>query len=173
MKNKLLISLILILAGVLLRLGPHIPNATPVAAIALLASAYLSWKHSLFVVTSIMIITDSVLGFHSTMLWVYASFGLIAMLAWLLRKNINIKNVVFFSLSGSLLFFLITNFGVWISTSMYDKTLPGLVECYTLAIPFFRNTILGDVFYSLLLFGLYQLYTSSKSSEPLQLAAKN
>lgn len=173
MKNKLLVSLVLIIIGALLRLGPHIPNATPVAAIALLASAYLSWKHSLFVVTSIMLITDLILGFHSTMIWVYASFGLIAMLAWMFRKKFNLKSLVFFSLSGSLLFFLITNFGVWVSTSMYDKTLSGLIECYTLAIPFFRNTIMGDVFYSFSLFGLYRISTSNKPSEQLQLVGKN
>ena len=106
-----------------------------------------------------MFIADIFLGFAEfwVILSVYLSFALIGLLGLWLRKRKNVTNTVGATLSGSLLFFIISNFAVWIATPWYSKTFQGLVQCYWMAIPFFRNTILGDLFYVGVMFGLYEL----------------
>lgn len=150
--------IILILSGVLLRLVPHIPNVAPIGAIALFAGTYVSLEYGLITLFSTLILSDMFLGFHPTMTWVYGSYVLILGLRYMFRKNTTPRTLAVFSLLSSFLFFIITNFGVWISTMMYPKNLQGLIDCYVLAIPFFRNTIIGDLVYTGLFFGGYYVY---------------
>ncbi len=130
------------LAAVLTRLVPHLPNFTPVTAIALFGGLYISNKILAYALPLIiMFISDIFLGFSSITLFVYSGFMLVTLIGTL-RKKSNILTIFM----GSLSFFIVTNFGVWLLG--YPKTWTGLVECYTLALPFFRNSLLGDFFYS-------------------------
>ncbi|MGB0770748.1 MAG: DUF6580 family putative transport protein [Flavobacteriaceae bacterium] len=140
--KKNLIIAIIMLAAVLTRLVPHLPNFTPVTAIALFGGLYISNKILAYALPLIiMFISDIFLGFSSITLFVYSGFMLVTLIGTL-RKKPNILTIFM----GSLSFFIVTNFGVWLLG--YPKTWTGLVECYTLALPFFRNSLLGDFFYS-------------------------
>lgn len=154
MKN---IAFILVIAGILLRLIPHEPNFAPIAAIALFSSVYLPRKYALIIPLSIIIISDFFLGWHNTILFTWGSFLLIGIIGLYLKNHKNIVNTLSATLGSSLLFFIITNLGVWLMTAWYPKTLIGLVNCYTMAIPFFKNTLLSDLFYVTVFFGSYEL----------------
>lgn len=140
--KKNLIITIIMLAAVLTRLVPHLPNFTPVTAIALFGGLYISNKILAYALPLIiMFISDIFLGFSSITLFVYSGFMLVTLIGTL-RKKSNILTIFM----GSLSFFIVTNFGVWLLG--YPKTWTGFVKCYTLALPFFRNSLLGDFFYS-------------------------
>ena len=131
--------------AVLVRLLPHPPNVTPIITLALFGSTNFKNKWlGISLPLIAMVISDIYLGFNGITLWVYGSFLLISLLGryW---KKIKIQNV----LISSLIFFIITNFGVWLGG--YPKTIEGILLCYTTAIPFFINSILGDLFFSYLM----------------------
>jgi hypothetical protein len=137
-----------VLAAVFLRLMPHLPNVTPIAALALFSGATGPGIAVLGLPLVAMVLSDIFIGFHQTIPFVYGGFLLIAGIGYLLRKKITASRIVVGSLSGSILFFLITNFGVWLTSSMYDKSFAGLLYCYQMGLPFFRNTIVGDLLYT-------------------------
>src|ERR1035437_7353992 len=156
--GKLLLAAGLIFAAAFTRLVPHYPNFTAVGAIALFGGAYLANKKLAFIVPfAAMLLTDIIIGFHPTMWSVYLSFGLIVLIGLQLSKNKKVSTVFLGALSSSVLFFVITNFAQWISDPFYAKTGAGLAQCYTMAIPFFSYTALGDMFYVAVLFGLSEL----------------
>mgnify|MGYP001559575258 CR=1 FL=1 len=155
--EKLINPFLIIVFAVLLRIVPHAPNFAPIAAMALFGGAYLNKKYALIVPLIAMFLSDIFLGFHSAMPYVYGSFLLIGLMGIWLSKHKNLKNVLLATFFSSILFFLITNFGVWLGGNLYSKDLPGFIKCYILALPFFRNTILGDLFYVGLFFGSYEL----------------
>ncbi|MEE3034601.1 MAG: DUF6580 family putative transport protein [Bacteroidota bacterium] len=139
-KNFFLISIILI--AILSRFLPHPPNFTPITAIALLASkGFINRFTSFLVPLAAMIISDFFIGFHSSVFFVYGSYMLITFYGRLTKK-ISIVTVVI----SSIIFFVVTNFGVWLIG--YPLTIEGFLACYLMAIPFFINTLLGDLFYS-------------------------
>ena len=147
------ISLILILAFA--RLIPHPWNFTPVIAVAILSGYFFKNIYLSFSILLIsMLIADIFLGFYENMIFVYISLLLIAFVFFKISKKINFKNLFIYSFAGSLIFFVISNFGVWILGSPgvdnlpYDKNLNGLIECYILAIPFFGNTFISTVIFS-------------------------
>lgn len=141
----------------MLRLVPHAPNFAPISAMALFGGAYLNRKYALIVPLIAMFLSDIFLGFHGTIIYVYGSFVATGLIGLWLRKHKNFTNVVGTAFFSSLLFFLITNFGVWLEGKLYSANLSGLMESYIMAIPFFRNTVLGDLFYVALFFGSYEL----------------
>ena len=154
--NKLIIPALIIFAT-LTRLMPHPPNFTPIIAMGLFGGAYLKdtrWAILLPVVA--MLIADFFLGFHGTMIWVYCSLIIISSMGLLLKNRITLINGALATLGGSLLFFLVTNFGVWASSIFYPKTFVGLISCYAAGLPFFGNTLAGSVFYSSLMFFGYE-----------------
>ena len=154
--NKLIIPAIIIFAA-FTRLIPHPPNFTPIIAMGLFGGAYLKDRRLVFLIPLIaMIIADASLGFHGTMIWVYGSLILISMMGIVLKNRITLKNCVVATLGGSLLFFLVTNFGVWIISGFYEKSIAGLFTCYAMALPFFLNTLSGSVVYSAIMFGGYE-----------------
>ena len=104
-----------------------------------------------------MFITDLILGFHATMWAVYISFVMIVGIGMLMIKQKKVTNIFLASVSSSVLFFIVTNFGLWISTPYYAKTGAGMAACYTAAIPFFHYTLLGDLFFVTVIFGFYEL----------------
>ncbi|MHB8579084.1 MAG: DUF6580 family putative transport protein [Ignavibacteriaceae bacterium] len=148
----------MVLAAAALRLLPHYPNFTPVAGMALFGGAYFSNKKIAFVIPFVaMLLSDLILGFHSTMWAVYLSFALIVTIGFSLRNEKKISNIFFATVSSSVLFFLITNFAVWLTGSIYPMSFAGLTECFVAAIPFFHYTMLGDLFYAGVFFGAFEL----------------
>lgn len=146
-----------ILIGAVARILPHAPNFAPIGAMALFGGAYMSKKQALILPVAAMILSDFIIGFDGfpMRLTVYGSFLVMVLIGFWLKKHSKFRNIVIATLTGSLLFFLTTNFAVWAFGSLYPKTVGGLTECYLLAIPFFQNTILGDFFYSGAFFGGY------------------
>jgi hypothetical protein len=155
---KFWILTFMIFAAAFVRLIPHPPNFAPIAAMALFGGAYFNKKWAAFLVPiAAMFITDLIIGFHETMWAVYLSFALIVVIGMYLLKEKKLGNIFFASVISSVSFFIITNFGIWISTGYYAKTGAGLAACYTAAIPFFHQTLLSDLFFVGMLFGLYHL----------------
>lgn len=153
-----IIGLLLILAAASARLFPHPPNVTPVMAIALVGGIYLNARLSFFIPLLAMLLSDVVLGFHGLMVYVYGSMVATVAIGLLVRKKKNAMTVLGGSLVGSVLFFVVTNAGVWLHGTglVYPKTIEGLLLCYTAAIPFFRNSLLGDLFFVAVLSGLFE-----------------
>lgn len=146
-----------VLLGVFFRLAPHLPNATPVAAIALFGGTYLDRRTALVVPLLIMVISDMIIGFHSLILFTWGAFLLTGLIGLWLKGHKTFINIAVSAASSSLLFFLITNFGVWaVPGSWYPHTAQGLINCYLMGLPFFRYTVLGDLAYVGALFGLYE-----------------
>ena len=157
-KHYLLVALLLITFVAVSRLLPHPPNFAPVAAVAIFAGALLPRRWALSLPLAAMIISDALIGFHDTIFFTWGSFALIAVLSHkYLHGKLGWANSAAASIGASILFFVVTNFGVWLQSGMYARTLAGLVECYYMALPFFRNTVLGDMVYTLGFFGLYVL----------------
>ena len=155
---KFWILTLMIFAAAFVRLLPHPPNFAPIAAMALFGGAYFNKKWAAFLVPlAAMFITDLILGFHEIMWAVYLSFGLIVVLGMMMIKEKKIGNIFFASVISSVSFFIITNFGTWLSTPLYQKTGAGLAACYTAAIPFFHQTLLSDLFFVGVMFGVYHL----------------
>lgn len=160
-KEKLVnygLILVLIVVGVSFRFLPHVPNFTPIIALTLFGAAYLPRKYALMIPLGIMLTSDFFIGSYQPglMLVVYGSLLLITGLGFLLKNNDNWKTIGITSLLGAVLFFVITNFGVWLLTPWYGKSLAGLMKCYYLALPFFRNTMLSTLIYSGALFFVYK-----------------
>ena len=148
------VSLILLLA--FSRLLPHPPNFTPIVAVAIMSGYFFkNIKLSFVVLLIAMLLVDVFVGFYKHMLFVYLSLFLIAFVFFKISGKINFKNLFVFGFLGSLIFYLVSNFGVWvygvhspITNLPYEKNLNGLISCYFLAIPFFKNTILSTVIFS-------------------------
>jgi len=157
MKIKLA-PLFFLLFGLLARFLPHPANFAPIVAIALFSARYLPKKYAFVLPLSVMFISDLFLGFYGpTMFFVYGSFILSGIIGLIARHQKSASFIPLASFSSSLVFFLVSNFGVWLTTTMYAKNLIGLQSCFIAAIPFFRNTLLGDFFYTGLFIGGYEL----------------
>ncbi|OGM25656.1 hypothetical protein A3D00_02825 [Candidatus Woesebacteria bacterium RIFCSPHIGHO2_02_FULL_38_9] len=154
--KKLISPVVIILPAVIIRLLPHPPNMVPIAAMALFGGAYFNKKYALVVPIFTLFISDLFLGLHNTIPFVYGSFLITGVIGLWLKKHKSVKHIVAGTLLSSILFFIITNFGVWLVGNMYTKNFEGLMESYILAIPFFKNTILGDLIYTGLFFGGYE-----------------
>ena len=157
----------LILFAALSRVIPHPPNFAPVGAMALFAGAFYTDKKWAFIFPIIaMLISDMIIGFHSLMLLIYFSFIVIVFVGFKLRENKRPLSLITAGLVSSILFFLISNFGVWIIGGgvIYPINFQGLIMCYIAAIPFFQNTLLGDLFYVGVLFGAFELIKYKSAS---------
>jgi hypothetical protein len=147
----------IIIAGAVLRLVPHYPNFTPIAAIALFGGAYFTNKKLAVIVPfSAMLLSDLVLGYHSTFLAVYISFALIVGIGITLLKKRTVSRILIASVSSSVLFFVITNFAFWYTGVLYPMNIAGLGACFVAAIPFFQYTLIGDLVYTGLFFGAFE-----------------
>ena len=141
-----------------LRLVPHPPNFTPVGAMALFGGAYFGKRALAFVAPlGALLLSDAILGFHSGMPYVYGSVALIAVIGCTVAGEVTALRVGAAAVLSSVLFFVVTNFGTWLDSGMYPHTAPGLAACYIAAIPFFQNTLAGDLFFTALLFGGFAL----------------
>ena len=151
-----ILSAILIAAA--LRLVPHPPNFTPIGAMALFGGAYFGRRALAFAAPlGALLLSDLVIGFHSGMPYVYGSVALIVLLGWAIARRIALVSVAAAAVASSVMFFIVTNFGTWATGELYPQTVTGLVACYVAAIPFFQNTLAGDLLFSALLFGGFAL----------------
>lgn len=145
----------MILAAALFRLVPHPPNFTPIGAMALFGGAAIANRRLAFALPLLaMLLSDLFLEFDSSRLWVYGSIALITLLGRTLQGHRNSAwRVACGSLGASLVFFVVTNFGVWAMSGWYTHTLSELGRCFAMALPFFRYTVIGDLVFSGVLFG--------------------
>lgn len=150
------IAICLILIAISLRLIPHPPNFAPIAAVAIFGGALLPRRFAIAVPLAAIVATDFIIGFHDLILVTWGSYALIALGSnILLSKRHSFLRGVSVTLASSIFFFVTTNFAVWLTSGMYARTWNGLIECFTLALPFFRNTLASDLFYVSAMFGLY------------------
>jgi len=149
----ILIALIIFLIS-LSRIFPHPPNFTPILALAIFGGAYLPNRIiALSLPILAMFLSDLIIGFHSQIYAVYVTIIVLSLLGNMIKTK-NIKNLAITGFAGSLIFFMITNFSVWLSGGLYPLTIDGLLECYIMAIPFFHNTLISTLlFLGILFFG--------------------
>lgn len=149
---------LLVLLGFAARLLPHPANFAPISAIALFGALYLPKRLAVIVPLAAVVASDLIIGFYSLpiMASVYGSFVLTSLIGLLIRNRRTFGTVVLATLSSSVLFFLITNAAVWAFGTMYPHTGAGLIQSYVMAIPFFRNSLLGDLFYTAVLIGGFE-----------------
>ncbi len=162
---KLYVVFTMIIAAAMMRLIPHWPNFTPIAATALFGGTFLKRKDLAFLVpVAAMLLSDLIIGFHSTMLPVYLSFIAIVGIGLVLQHRLTVINTLTASLLASAVFFLVTNFASWTSGMMpYPMNFAGLMQCYIAGLPFLFNGVLGDLFYTSVLFGALYLVTNPQS----------
>jgi len=158
-KARLLALLLAIFAAAAMRLLPHPPNFTPIAAMALFSGAQLPNRALAFAAPfGALILSDAILGgFYPGIAFVYLSFAAVVLIGWAGARGATALTIFGAALASSLLFFGLTNFGVWLAGGLYPLTWEGLVACYTAAIPFFRNTLAGDLLFTALMFGGFAL----------------
>ena len=156
--SRLVALLTAIVVAAALRLVPHPPNFTPIGAMALFSGAYLGRKALAFAAPlGALLLSDLVLGFYHGQATVYFSVALIVMLGMVALSRVSPLRVAGAAIVSSVLFFVITNFGMWMFSGFYPRTMAGLEACYVAAIPFFQNTVAGDLFYATLLFGSFRV----------------
>jgi hypothetical protein len=157
-QTRLIVLLAAIAAAATLRLVPHPPNFTPIGAMALFSGAYLGRRALAFVAPlAAVLLSDLVLGFYAGMGFVYAATALGVLIGWALSARRSALRIAGAALASSLVFFVVTNFGMWLFSGFYPRTAEGLAACYVAAIPFFQNSLAGDLFYTALLFGGFAL----------------
>ena len=155
---RLLALLSAIVTAAALRLVPHPPNFTPIGAMALFSGAYLGRRGlAFFAPLGALLLSDLVIGFYHGMATVYFTVVLIVLIGCQLSARRSFWRVGAAALASSVLFYVVTNFGMWLFSSIYPRTLGGLEACYIAAIPFFQNTVAGDLVYTGLLFGGFAL----------------
>ena len=161
-----MLAIILVLLGITLRLVPHMPNVVPVVAIALFAGTYVNKKFTPWLALALMIISDLLIGLHNAVAFTWGSVVLISFLGIWLKSRKTMATVVATSVFSSLVFFVVTNFGVWLM-GWYPHDLAGLARCYVMAVPFLRFSLLGDLMYVTVMFGAYELIARSIRSPKL------
>ncbi|MFH1823088.1 MAG: DUF6580 family putative transport protein [Patescibacteria group bacterium] len=175
-KTKIIISLILITIGIAARLLPHLWNFAPIVAIALFAGVYLGRNYAIVLPVLAMLMGDFIIGFYEwpLMLTIYSSFMIAGIIGIIIRKYKSPGTVIAGSLLSSIIFFLLTNWAVWQFSVWYEKSWSGLLTCYAMALPFFRNTLFGDLFYVGVFFGAYELitYLARQRAYKISLAVK-
>lgn len=175
MQNKININysvlILIMLATALSRLIPHPYNFAPIGALGLFGAAYFSNRIlAIILPLASLWISDVVINntlyadyyngftlFNSGMIWIYGTIALTSFIGMFTLKNVNVKTVLGSSILASILFFVITNFVCWPGNMAYSQNFDGLMVCYAAGIPFFKGTLAGNIFYSALMFGSYEL----------------
>lgn len=165
--SRFLVLLGLILSAAAFRFVPHWPNFTPIAAMALFGGAYFGRNYLAFLVPlAAMFVSDMILGFHTSMIAVYAAFAATVVIGMTLSRKPRVLNIALASVGSTLLFFLLTNFAAWLGSPFYPQSFVGLMESYAAGlvflndgngISFFMNSLLGDLCYNTVLFGSFYL----------------
>ncbi len=155
MNTRLLTLSLIVFAIAMFRLLPHPPNVSPVAAMALFGGAYFADKRVAFLVPFMaLLLSDLIIGLHDTMIYVYGGFALTVAIGFWLKNNMNLTRFASSVVGSSVVFYLVTNFGAWLSHgNLYPQTFEGLIQAYVAGIPFFQNALLGNIVFTALLFG--------------------
>ena len=165
--RTLLVVAIVVIAA-FSRIIIHIPNITPVFAIALFGGAYINKKSLAFLIPlAAMLLSDAIIGFYDQIYMIYISIAITVAIGMYLRKKMNTATIVGASLASSIVFFILSNFAVWISgvgILQYPMTIAGFINCYTQAIPFFGYEAIGTVLYTTVIFGVFNLVASKFTS---------
>ena len=140
---------------------------------SLFGGAIMGWRTALWMPLAIMIPSDLIIGLHPLIAYTWGGFVLVALFGMLLHDQRNRIRIPLGAVGCSLLFYVVSNFGVWLQGQLYPATWHGLIECYTLALPFLRTSFLADMTFSVVLFGLYALVEQYfKSQFMLRLAPR-
>ncbi len=166
-RSTSLILMLIIVSAACARVFEFVPNFVPIAALAVFGAfrlrsnllAYLLPLAAMMIGDVLLALRHSDWGyaFHSTQLVVYVAFCLMVFVSRLVSKRESFVTITLSIVGGSALFFLLSNLAVWAFDGMYPYSLSGLVQCYTMAIPFFRNSLLADLSYGLVMFGTFEL----------------
>ncbi len=151
----MVLALGLLIIGILSRFIPHEMNFTPVLAIALFGGVYLRRSQALWLPLLLMVMSDLVIGLHAAIPFTWGSIIMCALIGLQVRKAVTPLRILGGAVMSAVLFFVVTNFGSWLM--YYPQTWEGFVSCYTLAVPFFRMSLLSTLCYSAVLFGIYEL----------------
>ena len=159
MKPRFLTLTVIIFAAAFLRLIPHPYNLAPITAMALFGGAHFTNNRDAYLITlGAMLVSDLFIGlWHTQLLIVYSCFALIITAGTWLQKHRTFRMTTVAALGSSFLFFTVTNFTVWMFDGLYPLTFQGLISCYAAAIPFFHNTLAGDLIYTGVFFGGFAL----------------
>ena len=153
--NFFSISLIFILT--LSRLIPHPPNFTPIISAAILSSFFFKNVNlSISVILISMFVSDLLIGFHNYIFFTYIPLVVIAII--FKEKILKYNNILVYSVTGAIIFYLISNFGVWFLGKTYDKNIYGLISCYIAGLPFLKNSLISTIFYTYLTFSIFKFY---------------
>jgi hypothetical protein len=165
MPKRLWIGMVMV--GACARLAPHPWNFTPLIALALFSGSQARKVGTGVLVTLLALaLSDAVVGFYQGFWYVYAAALIPVLLGRLIGSRASARSIGLAALASSLSFFVITNFMVWASTHMYPHSASGLTACFVAAIPFYRNQLLGDAFYTAALFGGFALLRSRLEHAP-------
>jgi len=167
-KPRFIFIVTIILFGAFMRLIPHWPNFTPIAAMALFGGAYLERRFLAYLIPiAALFVSDLIIGFHDTMIAVYIAFAITVTIGFSVRNKISAGRVIGTALISSVIFFIITNFASWIANPLYTQDFQGLSMAYlaglaffndgSYGISFFLNEVLGTAFYSTVFFGAFYL----------------
>ncbi len=176
-KKRFIVLSGFILLAAISRMVPHPYNFAPIGAMSIFGAAYFTDKKFSFLLPLFaMFVSDLLINnilyasyyggftlFTPGFYWVYGSIALIVLAGVFILKKVNVKTVIAGSLSASIIFFLVTNFGAWLVDPIYPKGLSGLFMSYTAGLPFFHSTVLGDLFYSGVMFGAFE-FAKSKTN---------
>ncbi|MGZ5242316.1 MAG: DUF6580 family putative transport protein [Bacteroidia bacterium] len=163
----------LVILAIAARFFTEMPNFAPFGALALFAGAYIANRSlalalplvGLFIGDIAMELTEKGSGFYPDMAFVYAAYAITVAIGFILRKNKSVYKVIGLSLTGSVAFFMISNFGVWTMQNTYPHTLAGLATCYAMAVPFIKNTLISDLAFNAILFGsMYFVIAKQKAT---------
>jgi len=153
--NFFSISLIFLLT--LSRLIPHPPNFTPIISVAILSSFFFkNINLSISVILISMFISDLLIGFHDYVFFTYIPLVVIAII--FKEKILKYKNILIYSVIGVIIFYLISNFGVWFLGKNYENSIYGLISCYIAGLPFLKNSLISTIFYTYLTFSIFKFF---------------
>ena len=155
------LAILFIFITISARLVPHIPNFSPLVAVALFSGVYLKRRWAVVIPLGIYVVSDLIMGLHNTIPFTWGSMVLITCVGIYLKKRKTPVAVLSGTLFSSILFFIVTNLGVWLG-GWYSLTPQGLVQCFTMAIPFFRTSLVSNILYVAVLFGIYEFILSRR-----------
>jgi hypothetical protein len=177
MSNRLQLAWALVMAVVCvaLRILPHAPNVSPMLALALFTPAFLGQNRlALIYPLAVQLLGDCALVaitgetqyiFHDTFFSVYGTFLAIALAGWFFARNVSPVRTLGFAAVSSLVFFLVTNFFSWLTLDMYAKTPAGLLEAYTLGVPFHKWAFAADIGFAFAFFAMHRVIVGQKTRE--------
>jgi hypothetical protein len=155
-----------VLVGIFARIAPHPWNVSPVTAVALFGGVHLPSRWGLLLPVAMLAVTDAILGWHTTMPFTWTACWLTGLIGRAIRTRETPARLAGAVLAGSTVFFLLSNFGVWLVGGLYPLTADGLRACFLAALPFFRSSLIGDAAFTLVLFGGYALASRAPSRAP-------